>query len=161
MEHTGANIGQWIEDVHSEVKCVPNFIGSHTVDGAANAGLVVEKLKWNTGDQRTTKIVSLKCDAHQINITGKRLSGTSSHKVNYNPVLGTSLTLLHATLNRVTNSATQMKVYRDIQKVNRRKKFPALATAVKTRWNSEHKEADIVAANMEDLSIALGRMICL
>ena len=48
VEHTGANIGQWIEDVHSKVKCVPDFIGSHTVDGAANAGLAVEDLNWNT-----------------------------------------------------------------------------------------------------------------
>ena len=106
VEHTGANIGQWIEDVHSKVKCVPNFIGSHTVDGAANAGLAVEELKWNTGDQRATKIVSSKCDAHQINTTDKRSSGTSSHSCNHNPVLGKSLTLLHTTLNRVTNSAT-------------------------------------------------------
>ena len=30
VEHTGANIGQWLEDVLNEVKCVPNFIGSHT-----------------------------------------------------------------------------------------------------------------------------------
>ena len=39
-------------------------------------------------------------------------------------------------------------------------KFPALATAVKTRWNLEHKKADITTANMEDLSIALDRIIC-
>ena len=101
-----------------------------------------------------------KCDAHQINTTGKRASGTSSHVTNLNPVLGKSLTLLHTTLNRVTNSAARMSVYKGVQKENNRKEFPVLATSVKTRWNSEHKEADIAAANQDDLSIALDRMIC-
>ena len=123
MEHTGANIGQWLEDIHSEVKCVPNYIGSHTVDEAANVGSAVEELKWNTGDQRATKIVSSKCDAHQINTTGKRAPGTSSHRVNLNPNLGMSLNLLHTTLNRITNSAAQMKVYRNVQRDNRREKI--------------------------------------
>ena len=103
--------------------------------------------------------MSSKCDAHQINTTGKRASGTSSHKVNLNPELGRSLTLLHTTLNRVTNSATRMNIYNNVQSDHKRKDSPKLDTAVKTRWNSEHKEAVIASANQRDLSVALDRMI--
>ena len=106
LEHTGHNIGCWLEDAHRLVGCLPGYIGSHTADGASNAGKAVEKLKWNTGHERTTQIVTSKCDTHQINTTGKRVSGISAHIVNLNPELRILLTLLHTALNRVTNSAT-------------------------------------------------------
>ena len=62
-----------------------------TVDGAANAGKSVEILKWRTKDYRAAQIVTSKCYAHQVNTTGTRASGTSAHKVNLNPDLGTAL----------------------------------------------------------------------
>lgn len=52
-----------------------------------------------------------------------------------------------------------MSVYKGVQKEYKRKEFPVLATFVKTRWNLEHKETDIVAANQDDLSVALDRII--
>ena len=64
LELSGHNIGCWLEDAHILVGCLSGYIGSHTVDGASNAGTAVEELQWNTGNERTTQIVTSKCDAH-------------------------------------------------------------------------------------------------
>ena len=91
-----------LEDAHEAAGCKPSFIGSHTVDGAANAQKFVEVLKWVTKDERQLQITTSECDAHSINTSGKRASGPVAHKVNHNPGLRRSPTLLHTTLTRVS-----------------------------------------------------------
>ena len=98
LNHTGDEIGRWLEDAHGSVGCKPSYIGSHVVDGAGNAGKSVEVLKWQTSDSRKAQIVTHKCDAHQTNMAGKCASETSSHAVNLNPDCGTALTLLPTSL---------------------------------------------------------------
>ena len=159
LEHTGHNIGCWHEDAHRVVGCLPSYIGGHMVDGTSNGRKVVQELKWNTGHEKTTQIVSSKCDAHQINTMEKRASGPSAHKINLNPELWVLLTLLHTTLNCVTNSAAQMTMYGGVQKEYKYKVSPTLATTMKTHWNSEHKEADITATNQDNLYTTLDQMI--
>ena len=135
------------------------MIGSHTVDGAGNAGKSVDVLNWNTKGERSTKIVTSKCDSHQVNTTGKRASGTSAHKVNLNPELGSSLTLLHTTLVRMCMSGKCMGVYDNVRKENHRTSSPALDSAVKTRWNSDHKETERASANQRDIATSLDQML--
>ena len=116
LNHTGDEIGRWLEDAHGSVGCKPSYIGSHVVDGAGNAGKSVEVLKWQTSDSRKAQIVTHKCDAHQTNMAGKRASGTSSHAVNLNPDCGTALTLLHTSLVCVCHSGQRMGIVENIQK---------------------------------------------
>ena len=105
FDYTGHNIGRWLEDTHKLVGCFSDYIGSNMIDSANIAGKVVEESKWNTGHERTTHIVTSKCDAYQINTTEKRASDTSAYKINLNLEIGTLLTLFHTTLHCVTNSA--------------------------------------------------------
>ena len=55
-EHTGEEVGKWLDDAHTIIGCKPVFIGIHTVDGADNAGKSVEILKWRTKDDRQHKL---------------------------------------------------------------------------------------------------------
>ena len=55
-------------------------------------------------------------DYHQINMTGEKSSGTSSQKVNLNPEIGKSLTLIHTSLLRLGGFGNRMKFYDNIRK---------------------------------------------
>ena len=158
-EHTGEEVGKWLDDAHAIIGCKPAFIGSPTVDGAANAGKSVEILKLQTKDDRAAQIVTSKCDAHQVNTTGTRALGTSAHKFNLNQDLGTALTLLHTNLVRVCRSVKRLEVVKNVQKEHNRTKTIVLGSAVKTLWNSEHEETRGANINQQDLHIALDRMI--
>lgn len=105
---TGELIGSWLEECHKAVGCKPDYIASHIVDGAANAGKSVEWLEYNTSSNRSQKIIADGCDAHKINTTADIASGTSQHKMNPNPDLG--LALLHQWLVKFVN----YKVYQDV-----------------------------------------------
>ena len=35
---TGENVGHWLDNNHALLGCKPEYLGSHTVDGASNAG---------------------------------------------------------------------------------------------------------------------------
>eukprot|EP00957_Ditylum_brightwellii_P082059 6239722-Ditylum_brightwellii.AAC.1 len=45
LSKTGANIGIWLNVAHKLVAIEPSYIENHTVDGAGNANLSVDKLK--------------------------------------------------------------------------------------------------------------------
>ena len=135
--HTGEEVGAWLDHAHGRVQCKPSFIGSHVVDGAGYAGASVEELKWTTTDERSTSIVTDKCTVHQANTSATRASGTSGHKVNLNPELGKSLTLLHSNLTRLTNSGVRKKVYTNVGKERGRTKSVSLSSACQTRWTGE------------------------
>ncbi len=79
-------IGDWLTNVHKMFVIKPEYIGSHTVDGAANAGKFVVVLEWNTNDGRSQKIIA------DVNTTASQASGTSVHIINLNPGLGNILT---------------------------------------------------------------------
>ena len=119
----------------------------------------MEILKWQTKDDRAAQIVTIKCDAYQVNTTDTRASGTSAYRVNLNPDLGTALTLLHANLVRVCCSRNRMEVVKSMQKEHNRTKTIVLDSAVKTCWNSEHEETRRANINQQDFHIALDRMI--
>ena len=57
-----------------------------------------EVLCYRKSDDRSGMIFSIECDSHQINMTGKKASGTISHKVNLTPKLEKYITLLHKSL---------------------------------------------------------------
>ena len=42
---TGGNIGHWLEDIHKDVGCKPEYSGSHSADGTSSAGASVENLE--------------------------------------------------------------------------------------------------------------------
>ena len=44
------NTDHWLEDIHKAVGCKPEYIGSHTVDGASNYGASIKNLEWETSD---------------------------------------------------------------------------------------------------------------
>ena len=52
-EKTGAKIGVWLGESHAQVGIKADHIGSHTVDGASNAGSSVRNLQWNTSNSRS------------------------------------------------------------------------------------------------------------
>ena len=58
LRKTGHNIGVWLESCHRGIGCKPDYIGSHTVDGAGNAGASVRFLELNTSDECTQKIIA-------------------------------------------------------------------------------------------------------
>jgi hypothetical protein len=156
---TGENIGRWLEDIHGGVGCKPEFINSHTVDGASNAGLSVETLSWNTSEDRSQKIVADQCDAHKISTTADQATGVSGHVSNLNPTLGTCLSLLHWWLERIYRNGGRRKVVLAVQKENGREKCPSMEPAVVTRWGSRHRECERANANQHDLDIAMRRMV--
>ena len=158
-EHSGAEVGAWLDDAHRGVGCKPSYVGSHTVDGDSTAGKSVEILKWRTKDDRATQITSSKCDAHQANTSGKRAAGTSAHKVNLNKSLGTRLTLLHTNLVRTSSSGKRMGIVQNVQKEHHRTKTVIIDDACKTRWGSEHEEARRASINQKDLEVSFNRMI--
>ena len=119
----------------------------------------MEILKWRTKDDRAAQIVTSKCDAHQVNTTGTRALGTSVHKVNLNPDLGTAPTLLCTNLVRVCRSSKQLEVVKSVQKEHNRTKKIVLDSAAKTRCNSEHEETRRANTNQQDFHTALDRMI--
>eukprot|EP00956_Cyclotella_meneghiniana_P032568 scaffold90139_cov76-Cyclotella_meneghiniana.AAC.1 len=64
LQKTGYNIGMWLELCHNNTSIKPDYIGSHVVDGAGNAGASAATLELVTADERSQKIVTDKCDAH-------------------------------------------------------------------------------------------------
>ena len=108
--------------VRDGIGCKPDYIGSHTVDGAGNAGASVRFLELNTNDERSQKIIADRCDAHKCNTTANLSSGTSDHVVNLNPDLGSDLTLLHSWLSKIENSGERKKVLTTVQTEHGRKK---------------------------------------
>ena len=140
-DHTGDFFGLWLNDAHARVYCEPSWIGSHTVDGAANADKSVNVIQWNISDERATRIISSNVDTHQENIAGKRVSVTSAHKTNINPVIGTGLIKLHTTLVRVCNPGKRMGVFNNVAKENNRIKSVTLSNGAPTRWTSWYEES--------------------
>jgi len=157
-DKTGKNIGDWLLDIHSALKIKPSYIGSQVVDGAGISS--IDALKFNVQGETPREMIAEKCDPHQANITGKKASGTSTHKVNLNPDLGESLKKLHTTLVRVTRSGTRKKVLDNVRQEKGRSKYPRLTSGVLTRWNSDHEESKNATANQSDFEVALDRMLC-
>ena len=111
LDYTGEDVGKWLIDSHTHVVCEPYFIVSHFLYDTGNAGKSIEVFGLSTIYERSGMIFSEKYDAHQINMTGKKASGTILNKVNLNPDLGTSIPLIHTYFLRQGESATGMKVY--------------------------------------------------
>lgn len=155
---TGENIGQHLEDVHDGVGCKPDYIGSHVVDGAGNAGKSVDCLQWQTSGERSQKIVADPCDAHSANTSSNMASGTSAHVTNLNPDMGAALLLLHNWMTKIVNYKACQTVVANVRSEHLREKFPTVRYKQQTRWGSEYKEAECAAANQFDLEVALNRM---
>ena len=151
LAHTGDNIGKLLMDIHTRVECELFFVGSHVFDGAVNSGKSIEVLRLSTIYKRSGMIFSAKFDSRQMNTTGKKASGTSSHKVNLNLELCKSLTLLHTYLARLGGSVTRIKVYDNVRKDSHRKSSPYLTTGIRTRCNSDHLETSRTSDNHSDL----------
>ena len=135
MSHTGETFGKKIIDGHTCVVCETSFIGSYVVDGGVNVGKYIEVIWLSTSDDRYGMIFFEKCDARQMNMTGKMASGTTLYKVNLNPELGKYLFLIHTYLVRLGGSGTRMKVYANVIKERHQKRSPDLTTDVRTIWN--------------------------
>ena len=160
LQKTGYNIGMWLDACHRSINAKPDYIGSHVVDGAGNAGALVSTLEWLTADERSQKVVSEKCDAHKCNTTANIASGTSDHVVNLNPDLGADLKHLHEWLGKIERSGERKKVVETVRKEHGRTKTPRIESAVTTRWNSRHKETICANCNQYDLDVAIKRMVC-
>ena len=100
----------WLDLCHGNTSIKPDYIGSHVVDGAGNAGPSVATLELVTSDERSQKIVTDKCDAHKCNTTANIASGTSDHVNNLNPKLGDDLNHLHEWLGKIERSGERKKV---------------------------------------------------
>lgn len=158
LPKTGVNIGDWLFRAHEGVGCKAEYVTSHTVDGAGNAGASVDHLEWSTRGTRSQKIVAEKCDAHKINTTSAQASGTSKHATNLNPNLGASLNKLHLSVTRVINYKACRDVYKNVQQENGREKTKSLKYSVLTRWNSSYDEVTRANHNQHDLELALKRI---
>jgi hypothetical protein len=160
LKKNGHNIGVWLESCHRGIGCKPDYIGSHTVDGAGNAGASVTFLELNTSDERSQKIIADQCDAHKCNTTANLSSGTCDHVVNLNPNLGSDLTYLHSWLSKIENSGERKKVLTTVQTEHGLKKTTRIESAVTTRWNSRHSETVCANINQFDIDLAIRRMVC-
>lgn len=159
LQKTGLNIGNWLLDCHNAINCKPEYIGSHTVDGAGNAGASVATLELITNDERSQKIIADKCDAHKCNTSSNIASGVSDHVTNLNPDLGSDLQHLHSWLGKIDRSGERKKVLSTVQKDHGRLKTTRIEAAVVTRWTSRHKEAVCANTNQYDIDIAIRRMV--
>ena len=110
LKKTGYNIGMWLDGCHRSINAKPDYIGSHVVDGASNAGASVATLELVTADERSQKVVTDKCDAHKCKTTANIASGTSDHVLNLNPLLGAALKHLHEWLGKIERSGERKKV---------------------------------------------------
>ena len=156
---TGENIGMWLSEVHTRIGIKPDFIGSHMVDGAANAGSSVDVLEWTTTGARSQKIIAQKCDAHKASTTASQASGTSTHVKNLNPDVGIALSKLHGWLTDISRNGQRKAVLRNVQQEKGRVKCHRVDPAVLTRWNSTHKETKGANCNQQDLDSAIQRMV--
>ena len=114
--HTSENIGKWLMGSHTCVECEPSFIGNNVMDGDGNTGNLIEVLRLSTRDEKYGMIFSAKYAAHRINTSGKKDPVTILHKVNPNPELEKSLTLLHTYIVRLGGYGTRMKLYDNVGK---------------------------------------------
>ncbi len=156
---TGELIGSWLEECHKAVGCKPDYIGSHIVDGAANAGKSVEWLEWNTESNRSQKIIADGCDAHKINTTAGIASGRSQHTTNLNPKLGSALSLLHEWLGKFVNYKAYQDTLEVVRKEHGRVRTPRVSSSVVTRWNSSFDETQSANANQLDINLAIQRIL--
>ena len=144
-----------MDEAHAGVGIKPDYIGSHTVDGAANAGSSVQNLQWQTSELRSQKIVAEACDAHKACTSANIASGTSDHKVNMNPECGASLNKVHYWLTAIPRNGPQTKVYDNVLMEQEREKWIRLMAAVLTRWGARHDETRSVNMNQCPLDIAI------
>lgn len=157
--HTGENIGNWLHISHERHGCKPDYIGSHVVDGAANAGKAVGLMELMTRESRSSKLAADKCTAHQTNRAAIKASGTGGYATNHNPSLGGALTKLHEAIVRVQGSGVRNNVYLQVAKDRGRKPILNLKWAGKTRWNSSYDETVRINQVAFDFRTSLDRMI--
>jgi len=155
---TGENIGAWLEESHENVGCKAEYIGSHVVDGASNAGKSVEVLEWNTKGERSQKIVAGPCDSHNINTTAKQASGLSDHVINLNPDLGKSLKLLRLDMTKLCMYKSCKDILGHCRQEHGREKYTSILYSVLTRWLSTFLETESVNINQFDIEAALKRI---
>jgi len=155
---TGNNIGEWLVEAHDTVGCKPNYITSHTVDGAFNATASQHTLEWVTSDERSQKMVAENCDAHKINTTAKQASGTSKHTTNLNPEMGASLHTLHLVIAKLCNYKACKDVLRNVSTEHERKKTLQIRQKMVTRWGSDYDEVECANINQHDVDTALKRI---
>ena len=155
---TGRNIGMWLDNTHERHGIKPDHLGSHIVDGAANAGKSVRCLELTTSNERSQKMTKGTCDSHSCNTSSGIASGTSDHKVSSNPELGSSLDLIHAWLTRIRNNGEQRKVLNNVRVENGREVFESVKNSQATRWNSRYYEARCANLNQTDLATVISRL---
>ena len=156
---SGVNVGTWLSDIHGDLSIKPSYMGTHVVDGAADANSSVKELTVTLAGDSPREMTTAKCDSHQVNTSGRRASGTSSHVKNINPELGRSLQKLHSATGRITRSGTRQKVLQNVRNERKREKYARILHAVRTRWNSDAMETSSAASNQSDLSVAIERMV--
>ena len=137
----------------------PSYIGSHTVDGAGNAGLSVKHLQWRTAGERSQFIVAHPCSVHRISTSADQGSGTSKHKVNLNEELAASLNLLHWWCVKFGNYTAPITALENVHKEIGREKYKTIKSAVVTRWLSRHRETELANQTQKDLAIAINRLL--
>jgi len=115
-------------------------------------------LEWNTRGNRSQTNIAGCSDAHNGNMAANKVSLTSSYKKKVNPTLGTSLKMLHRIMTKMCTVPICQTIYDNVEEERGCKKSPAVKYANKTRWNSEHEEAESANANQYDLEIAWKRM---
>ncbi len=156
---SGQLIGDWLTNVHKMFGIKTEYIGSHTVDGAANTGKFVAVLEWNTNDGRSQKIIADNCDAHKVNTTASQDSGTSIHVINLNPDSGNILSKFHRWMVKICSSGARQQVLKNVQDENNCENCPALNYAVRTHWNYTHQEVSAANANQHNLTVAMRRIL--
>ena len=88
---TGHNIGRMIVKANTTVAIKADYMGGCTVDNASNATKSTKEVKVSTEDSRSQPYITGTCTAHKANTTSDQASGTSKHKKNLDPDLGTLL----------------------------------------------------------------------
>jgi hypothetical protein len=147
----GHLIGCWLEECHRAVRCKPNYISSHIVDGAANAGKSVQTFQWNMGEERSQKIVADGCDAQKIKKCCKHCIRNESACGKFESRVRTgSEATLHKALQEVLDH---------VRKENGRVKTPQVQSSVVTMWNHAFDETECANANQHNLDVAIKRIV--
>ena len=157
--HTGKGIGQWLADEHESCGLLPQYVGYHCTDGAANAVASANEYQLLTEMNTDSPFNHQKCLAHQANRSAKYASGTGEYVENSNPQLFEVLRKTHRLVARVHKSSACITVMREIQTDAKRLVVTLPSPSVPTRWDSCNREVASVNRVMGDFNKGLVKLI--
>lgn len=117
---TAVNIAAWLRSGHVRGGLRPEYIMSHSTDGASNAVASAEHFEAVTDAVRESSISHYTCLAHQVNRAAKFATGTGDFKSNENLELSEVIRKMHEINGRIYRNEKRLKVLFQVQKERNR-----------------------------------------